>query len=88
MLADRNKDLLEGKIQGISSLDINALESKIKGIEAQINEVQVIGTHRKGLDKLEKSLKKTGKCDIFDESLVQDADDLPEVLDKELINFD
>lgn len=72
--------MIERNRQGIvSKIDINALEDKIKGIEAQINEVQMIGNTRKGLDKLEKSLAATSiPVENLDMSLV--VDDLEEEL--------
>jgi hypothetical protein len=59
--------MIERKREGIvSKIDIDALENKIKGIEAQIHEVKMIGNTRKGLEKLEKSLATTNTNKVLE----------------------
>lgn len=53
---------------GISLEEILNLENKIKGIEDQIANVHQLGQQRKGLDKLQQSLKETFNPDIVEQS--------------------
>ena len=56
----------------VSKIDIDALEGKIKAIESQISQVQMIGGERR-LDKLEKRLGES-QLDPNDVSLMEDND--------------